>query len=293
MSELLNFPFVNQLDGGDNAEFDCVPASLCACLRYLTGNTSITPSAMKDAVYGPAWANAGTAASAFVDYCKQHGAHLYAVETSSDIEVVQVAHTLLAQGKPVIFTQQDDYAPPQFRDSWTHVCVWYKDTNGTLTAMDPFGAREITYSDSIWASRLRSNELWTMEKSMIDITTPGVSSFFKQDATSGAWTCLKSGNVVHGGILAFYKGFGPGLCGLTNLGLPESNEIPMNVPGHPEIVEQQFERARVRWDPNHIKDGPPEAGPAYLAHHGPDSAQIQAQLDDAQKRLDQIKQLAS
>lgn len=294
MSELLNFPFVNQLDGGDNAEFDCVPASLCACLRYLTGNTSITPSAMKDAVYGPAWANAGTAASAFVDYCKQHGAHLYAVETSSDIEAVQTAHALLSQGKPVIFTQQDDYAPPQFRNSWTHVCVWYKDTNGTLTAMDPFGAREITFSDSIWASRLRSNELWTMEKSMIDITTPGVSSFFKQDALSGAWICLKSGNVIHGGILAFYKQFGgSGLNGLTHLGLPETGEIPMNVPGHPEIVEQQFERGRVRWDPNHFEDSPPGAGPAYLTHHGPDSAQIQAQLDAAQRRLDQIKQLAS
>lgn len=299
MSELLNFPFVNQLDGGDNAEFDCVPASLCACLRYLTGNTSITPSAMKDAVYGPAWANAGTAASAFVDYCKQHGAHLYAVETSSDIEVVQVAHTLLAQGKPVIFTQQDDYAPPQFRDSWTHVCVWYRDTPGTLTAMDPFGAREITFSDSVWASRLRSNELWTMEKMMIDINTPGVSSFFKQDA-SGAWICLKSGNVVHGGILAFYKGFGPGLCGLTNLGLPESNEINLNLAGHPEVVVQRFERGIVAYDPHHVLDSPPGAGEVYLTHHAPDAAQIQQQADQAtakanalQQRLDQIKQLAT
>lgn len=292
MSELLNFPFINQLDGSADAEFDCVPACLTACLRYLTGNSSISPSGALDAVYGPNWINAGTAASAFVDFCAAHGCHLYAVECSSDTEVVQVAHTLLAQGKPVIFTQQDDYAPPQFQAVWTHVCVWFKDSAGTLTAMDPFGAREITFSDSVWAQRLRSTELWTMEGNMIDINTAGVSAFFRQDG-SGAWICNKNGNTIHGGILAFYQSFGPGLCGLTNLGLPETNEIPMHVAGHPEIVEQQFERARLRYDPNHIMDNPPGSGAVYLTHHGADATQMQAQLDAVAQKLAQIKQLAS
>lgn len=164
MSELLNFPFINQLDGTGNAEFDCVPACLTACLRYTTGNTGITASGMLDAVYGSNWVNSGTAASAFVDYCAAHAARLYAVETSSNAEAVQMAHTLLARGLPVVFTQQDDYAPPQFQASWTHVCAWFKDAPGTLTAMDPFGAREITFSDSVWAQRLRNTEVWTMEK---------------------------------------------------------------------------------------------------------------------------------
>lgn len=126
----------------------------------------------------------------------------------------------------------------------------------------------------------------------IDITTPGVSTFFKQDS-GGAWICLKNGNTIHGGILAFYQSVGPGLCGLTNLGLPESNEIPMHVSGHPEIVEQQFERARLRYDPSHIMDNPPGSGAVYLTHHSADASQIQAELDAAQQKLAQIKQLAS
>lgn len=180
MSELLHFPFVNQLnsptlDGGpdNNAEFNCVPASICAGLRYLTGNNSFEPDQLKDWAYGEGWVNSGTAATAFVGFCDQHGVNLHAVETNSHEQAVQEAHTLLARGIPVIFTQQDDYAPPQFRNVWTHVCIWYKDTPTSLTAMDPFGAREISFTDAIWASRLRSNELWAMEKKTMTTVPQG------------------------------------------------------------------------------------------------------------------------
>jgi len=180
MSELPNFPFVDQLnsptlDGrpDENKFFDCVPASICAGLRYLTGNNSFEPDQLKDWAYGEGWVNSGTAATAFVGFCDQHGVNLHAVETNSPEQAVQEAHTLLARGIPVIFTQQDDYAPPQFRESWTHVCVWYKDTPGSLTAMDPFGARAISFTDSVWASRLRSNELWAMEKKIMSVVPQG------------------------------------------------------------------------------------------------------------------------
>lgn len=180
MSELLNFPFVNQLnsptlDGrpDENAEFNCVPTSICAGLRYLTGNNSFEPDQLKDWAYGEGWVNSGTAATAFVGFCDQQGVNLHAVETNSPEQAVQEAHALLARGIPVIFTQQDDYAPPQFRDSWTHVCVWYKDTSDSLTAMDPFGARAISFTDSVWASRLRSNELWAMEKKNMSTVPQG------------------------------------------------------------------------------------------------------------------------
>lgn len=163
MSELVHFPFVNQLDGSENAEFNCVPASLSACIRYLTGQT-VTPDRLKDAAYGPAWANTGTAADAYVSVCARYGVRLYPVENASVQEAIQQAHALLAQGLPVVFTQQDDYAPSQYRDSWTHVCVWYADAPNALTAMDPFGGKQIMYTDAVWASRLRSNEVWSMEK---------------------------------------------------------------------------------------------------------------------------------
>lgn len=168
MSELQNFPFVNQLnsptlDGlpDTNRLFNCVPASVCAGLRYLTGDNSFEPDQLKDYAYGEGWVNSGTAASAFVGFCKLHGVNLHPVETDSHEHAVATAHRFLARGLPVIFTQQDDYSSnPDF----THVCVWYKDTLTSLTAMDPFGAKAITFAEETWARRLRSNELWIMEK---------------------------------------------------------------------------------------------------------------------------------
>lgn len=177
MSELPNFPFVNQLnsptlDGrpDENREFDCVPASICAGLRYLTGNNSFEPDQLKDWAYGEGWVNKGTAATAFVGFCNQHGVNLHAVETNSPEHAVQEAHQLLARGIPVIFTQQDDYSS---NPAFTHVCVWYKDAPTSLTAMDPFGARAISFTDSVWASRLRSNELWAMEKKTMTTVPQG------------------------------------------------------------------------------------------------------------------------
>jgi hypothetical protein len=163
LSELLNFPFIDQLDGSENAQFNCVPASICAGIKYLTGKV-FSPDQLKDAAYGPNWSNNGTAASAYVPFCAKQGVKLSSQTYASPQEAVRQAHALLARGIPVLFTQQDDYAPAPYRDMWTHVCIWYKDAPGSLTAMDPFGGQAITYTDSVWSARLRSNELWLLEK---------------------------------------------------------------------------------------------------------------------------------
>lgn len=291
--ELTNFPFVNQLssltlDGrpDENRLYNCVPASICAGLRYFTGRNDIEPDQLKDQAYGEWWVNSGTAASAFVGLCAQYGVQLYAVENGSASQAISDAHALLARGLPVIFTQQDDYASDP---SFTHVCVWYKDTATSLTAMDPFGAKALTYSDDVWAARLRSTELWTMEKMMIiDLETAGVSQFFKA-TTNGMWLCM-NGKVIGGGILSFYQQFGgSGLCGLTYLGLPESNEIGLNLTGHPEIVVQKFERAYVCYDPAHIVDFPPGAGSVYLTHHPVDASDVQQELDAATMQITSLQ----
>jgi len=159
------------IDGrvAENAEFDCVPASIAAGLQYLNG-IHYSPDALKDSAYGEAYANQGTAASAFVPYCLAVGVTLTKLPHISPYAAISNAHIELARGHPVLFTQQDDYAPAH--PDWTHVCVWYKDTAATLTAMDPYGGKAITFSDLTWAARLRSNELWIMEVhigSMLDI----------------------------------------------------------------------------------------------------------------------------
>lgn len=267
MSVLVNFPHINQLsspttDGqpDENQLYNCVPASICAGLRYLTGDQSLEPDTLKDAAYGQGY-QGGTAARNYVDFCARHGVKLYPLNGSPD-ELIRLAHEHLASGHPVIFTEPDPYAA-----GWWHVCAFYADGQGFLTAMDPIGGQSITKSDAQWAHLLQENQIWIMEGETmtIDLDQSVVANYFTS-AGETSWRCKQTGFIVHDGILKFYRSFGnSALCGLTYLGLPTSNE---QYP-HPEytgIVEQEFERARVRYDPQHKLDRPPSAGDVYLMH---------------------------
>jgi hypothetical protein len=271
MSALEHFPHINQLsspttDGqpDENAKFNCVPTSICAGLRYLTGDQSFQPDQLKDAAYGQTYAGF-TAAYRYVDFCAQHGVSLYPCNDSSPSELVKLAHKHLALGHPVIFTEPDPYEPPGA--DWWHVCVFYAESQGSLTAMDPIGGQSITQSDAQWAHLLQANQIWIMEGTTmtIDLDNPVVAGYFTP-AGDKHWRCKQTGFIVHDGILKFYRSFGNNaLCGLTHLGLPKSNEQYPH-PEHPTIAEQEFERAWVRYDPEHKLDQPPSAGDAYLMH---------------------------
>ncbi len=290
MSELPNFPFVNQLDGSPNAQFNCVPASLCACIRYLTGK-SIPPDEMKTAVYGPNWINSGTAASAFVAYCAQQGARLYPVESGSPQEAIQQAHGFLAKGLPVVFTQQDDYSS---NPNFTHVCAWFKDAPTSLTGMDPFGAHTITFSDDVWAQRLRSNEVWIMEKAVLDLSDPLMAHYF-EDLGNERWKCKPNGVILLGANREFYCRYG----GVALFGLPLTNEIYDALPNAAVVV---CERAIICYEPARKNDNPPIAGPCYLLHLDSGIGQqliaqplvkaLQAQIQQLQQQLAQEQNAA-
>lgn len=66
-------------------------------------------------------------------------------------------------------------------------------------------------------------------------------------------------------MLHFYRSYGQNaFCGLTYLGLPRSNEIPVaEVPG---AVRQRFERGWLVYGPGHRLDHPPGSGEIYLMH---------------------------
>lgn len=124
----------------------------------------------------------------------------------------------------------------------------------------------------------------------IDLTNGTVASHFSGD--DNIWKCKDNGFLVVYGILGFYRSFGGDkLCGLTYLGLPKSNEIAVS--GHPGVVEQEFERATVRYDPAHVTDFPPGAGDCYLVHVEQDPRQIalNTQLTTLQGVNDQLKAL--
>lgn len=102
---------------------------------------------------------------------------------------------------------------------------------------------------------------WLAEEDMsIDINSPGVGNYFTE-TDAEHWTCKNTGKVLQFGVLAFYKAQG----GLSRLGLPVSNEIPL-VTGAPE-TRQHFERGCVFYDQGRKYDNPPGAsGPCYYAH---------------------------
>lgn len=114
------------------------------------------------------------------------------------------------------------------------------------------------------------NALWTYlqeeETMSIDLSQPDVAAFF--EANGEQWHCKTTNCILMGGILDFYRSYGGnGLCGLTYLGLPLTNEIVLNsVPNHPEITIQRFERGVLTYDPNHKLDSVPGAGPIYPLH---------------------------
>lgn len=98
----------------------------------------------------------------------------------------------------------------------------------------------------------------------IDLNNGAVAGYF--EAThDGKWQCRPNRNTLQGSILNFYRSFGQSaFCGLTYLGLPLSNEIPVDK--HPGVVKQQFERVWLVYDPQHQLDQPPGAGEVYLMH---------------------------
>jgi len=133
---------------------------------------------------------------------------------------------------------------------------------------------------------------------MIDLSTPGVGNYFTQGA-NGWWISTRTKTstgqpiYIHGEILATYQTFGGNYsCGLTHLGLPVSNEIPLG--GTHGATKQHFENGVLFYDPAHEFDsrpGEPTSVSVYLAHiySGPGMdplvAELQTEVGQLQQQL--------
>ncbi len=178
MTILQGFPMVSELteitgneQHSENPGLNCVPASLCAGAMYLNRVTQLggkyTPDSFKDAVYGQGYIG-GMAAFKFVDHCASLGIKLFSLQ-GPGAQLVQMAHEQVRAGHPVVFTEPNPYGNPNF----THVCVFFGEDTGRLTAMDPFIAQAITRGDAEWATILSdvdptipTKEIWIMEELM-------------------------------------------------------------------------------------------------------------------------------
>lgn len=125
----------------------------------------------------------------------------------------------------------------------------------------------------------------------LDLSNAVVAGYFNATEDPQIWRCRKTDFLLGHGILSFYQKFGgDALCGLSYLGLPISPELPVS--GQPGVVCQRFERAVLCYDPSHILDNPPGAGPVYLLHLDKDPGQ-DPRIDELQAQIAQLEQLAS
>jgi len=279
MATLQNFPHYDQRittlrDGSidPNRWFNCVPTSIAMALAYFTGRP-FEGGILKEDVYGRAY-QGGTAAVSYVQYVSHYGVRLSPVQGDNQ-QLVQATHAAIQAGHPVILSEIDPYCSDAERaDGWSHVVIAFSEDVGTITVADPFIGQSVTKSDGQWVNDLMFSEVWMFERInqevepvAISISTPKVGDYYK-DVGGGLWHCTIPTHdfVIGGAILTFYRTLGnAGLCGLTILGLPCSNE--MGIAGKPGRVYQEFERGIVAYDPPpRLIDNPPGAGPVYLTH---------------------------
>ncbi len=257
----------------------------------------------------------GTDEHAYVALMAHYGVKVYPVDDTPE-NLVVLAHRHIMAGHPVIITEPDPYMP--LGSGWTHVIVLYEENPGGVTAMDPYIAGLVEFTDAGLAAHMAVREVWIAEKIgeneivSISLNTAGVSHWFKP-GVGNAWVCKQTGFVVANGMLNFYRTMGGSLAGLTEAGLPTSNERKPNKPPamsanqfdqimlhHPEIVEQDFERLTLRYDPSHALDNPPGASSVYVIHQVQvDTTGLQSQLDAARaqasdwhERLQNIETMA-
>lgn len=274
MAILQNFPLVSQLtsvtsDGrpSEDAQFDCVPASIGAGLLWYEGksqwDTFINPDLLKDQAYGENWKNEGTAAARYVPVVAKMGYMLSAFNGIPGA-LVSEAHRQIQAGHPVIFTEPDPYVSASL--GWTHVCVFFAEEAGYLMAMDPYIAKAIRRTDHEWTELLQDNQIWILSKNggddfmPIDIHSSGIADqFIEIDAQH--WRSKQTGKIIQFGLLAEFKtrGFSAGW------GHPVSNEIPLG----PNKVKQFFACCVPCWDNGKVSllplyDGGPGSDPALI-----------------------------
>jgi hypothetical protein len=171
MSQLVNFPFKNQLNEPDidgipdtNAGMNCLPTCIASALQYLTGK-EYTGEEIEHAVYGKNYTG-GTAAIEYVAWVAKQGVSLQAISSSNTNYLVEQVHEQLKLGHPVIGTIPSSYLPPAdpMNPGESHCIVFYKDSPGTLIAMNPWQAFSQANTDAWWASVFCYGQVWVLFK---------------------------------------------------------------------------------------------------------------------------------
>jgi hypothetical protein len=207
---------------------------------------------------------------------------------------IEAIKTALGSGRPILFCGAEtgmhdlalgDRVPYSWPPSGNHAIVISGIApDGNLLVHDcasiaPGGVRpgprvyDAAKMQPVSATAINVPWLAGGEDMQILISTPGVSNYYKE-VDAHHWECIvdgtSKGKIIQYGILAVYKSLGQAgatdLRGLTWLGLPLTNETPLDADGN---VRQYFERGCLIYNPKTGKtryDNPPGAGDIYTAH---------------------------
>ncbi|HET8911200.1 MAG TPA: hypothetical protein VFN23_07045 [Ktedonobacteraceae bacterium] len=304
--EIADFLDVSQFVGGRSA-YECVAYSAALCFYAgppEQGPTGTILQASNLAQYWYGREEGGNSASNTngmsleAEYDMLRGLNLTYKPLSATIEAVKDAlmnrMAVLVCGAETGFYDLDlgDHVPYSWQPSGNHCIVASGITpTGNLLVHDCAsiarsgvrpGPRRYDVSKMQLVSATAVCFSWLEGEDMpIDINSPGVGNYFTESDGSH-WLCKQTQKVLQYGNLSFYKQEN----GLKRLGLPVSNEIPLDSAGN---TKQYFERGVLFYDPQHHYDNPPGSGSTYYAHlyggpgEDPIIAELKQQLVQAQQ----------
>src|SRR5712692_6111656 len=202
MPFLQNYPMVGQIDGSINEQMDCVAASVASALQYLT-KRRYTSVETNNAVYGTSYVGV-TDPAKYVNYAKQQGVSMSAIAGNNN-ELIQSTQKYIKQGKPVLLTIADPYAPASL--GLTHVVACYGSTDTALVVMDPYIDTSTTKSIQEWSSILRYGVVWVLERKEenIVLSIQQAEQFFTEIQKDEVWQCKQNGYRISHGILLYYR----------------------------------------------------------------------------------------
>lgn len=214
------------LDGlpDENANDNCVAASLAEALHILTGGT-FDGDELKDAVYGQGFVGFQSA-SAYVGYCANKGVTL-AAHGDTQAGLVATIHAQVGAGHPVLVTMPSMWgtapADPVHPSGSTHVGVAVGVGAGVVRVMNPWHGFWQDQPDDWWAARLCYGQVWPLQLSGGGVNVSGVPSGWNDNGTE---LTAPNGVVVKGQIRTFV---------LTENHDP--NDVPLAKEDYPSLVE--------------------------------------------------------
>jgi Peptidase_C39 like family len=143
MTQLANFPEMNQHDGNVNQLNDCVPACIADMIEYLVPQ-DVSAGLLKNAVYGANYVG-NTDPYQFVDVSRTHGVQLTFL-TEGDL--VPQIHQALQDGHPVLINITDVYSTDP---SETHAVSCHGEDSE---------AHAVYYSDPFIGSSVWQSDQW-------------------------------------------------------------------------------------------------------------------------------------